>query len=174
MQFIQRILTRLRSPAAQLRRVRAASAYIMRHVGMTGRVDCLGTRDADGRPGFILMVQTPQCIPGAAREEIRQFFRRKLTELGELRGQPFMLLIRDAEDLSLAHRAPANSSSARIASVVAAANDEVERGLPAEQLADLRSVVRQRLSERRRERGDSDYAPLRPVPLTALGSLPEH
>lgn len=173
MQFIERFRARFRSPATRLRRLRAASAYIMRHVGMTGRIECLATRDTEGRTGFVLVVQTAQHIPQTAREEIRQFFRRKLTELGELRGEPFMLTLRDGDDLSYVHRVHADSSSARIASVVAAANHEEERVLPADQLADLRSAVRQRLSERREARGHSEYAPLHPAPLTDIGSLPE-
>ena len=173
MQFIERVRARFRSPATRLRRLRAASAYIMRHVGMAGRIDCLATRDTEGRAGFMLVVHTAQHIPQPAREEIRLYFRRKLTELGELRGENFMLTIRDGDDLSYAHRAHADSSSARIASVVAAANHEDEHALPADQLADLRSAVRQRLSERREARGHTGYAPLHPASLTDLGSLPE-
>ena len=89
MQFIERVRARFRSPATRLRRLRAASAYVMRHVGMAGRIECLATRDTEGRAGFVLLVHTVQHIPQPAREEIRLFFRRKLTELGELRGEHF-------------------------------------------------------------------------------------
>lgn len=174
MQFIERIRVRYRSPATQLRRLRSACVYIMRHVGMTGRIDCLATRDATGRSGFMLLIDTMQHIPATSREELRQFFRRKLTELGELRGEPFMLTIRDGDDLSQAHRAPSDSSSARIASVVAAANHADEHDLPADRLADLRTSVRQRLNERREARGQSEFAPLRPLPMTDLAALAEH
>ena len=73
MQFIERIRVRYRSPATQLRRLRSACVYIMRHVGMTGRIDCLATRDAAGRSGFMLLIDTmpydasyrKEHIPGA-------------------------------------------------------------------------------------------------------------
>ena len=95
---------------------------------MTGRIECLATRDTEGRAGFVLLVHTVQHIPQPAREEIRLFVRRKLTELGELRGEHFMLTIRDGNDLSHAHRAHSDSSSARIASVVAAGMPVVRGG----------------------------------------------
>lgn len=150
-----------------LRRLQGAAQYVMRHVGMAGRAECLFTRSGDGRVGIMLVIQTPQQVPAVAREELQQYFRRKLVELGELRGQPFRLLIRDADDLSLAHRSRADSTSARIASIIAAANQRAEAGAPADQLADLRLAVRQRISERRRAREESDFAP-----LTDLGTLP--
>lgn len=170
MQFIQRLRQRFQSSETELRRLRAASVYVMRHVGMVGRVESLATRDADGRTGILLIVRTPQHVPPAAREEIQQYFRRKLVELGELRSQPFKLLIRDTDDLSLAHRARADSNSARIASVIAAANQKAPAHAPAEQLAGLRTAVQRRLRERRQARGDSEYAPL--APLTDIGALP--
>ncbi|QTD46939.1 hypothetical protein [Ottowia testudinis] len=167
MQFIHRLRRRFQSRLAALRRLQASAQYIMRHVGISGRAECLATRSADGRAGVMLVIQTPKHVPVAAREEIQQYFRRKLTELGELRDEPFRLVIRDGDDLSLAHRARADSSSARIASVIAAANQRSDAEEPAEQLADLRMTVRQRTSERRQARVDSDYAP-----LTDIGSLP--
>ena len=115
----------------------------------------------------MLVIQTPQVVPAAAREEMQQYFRRKLMELGELRGEPFRLLIRDGEEQSLAHRARADSSSARIATLIAGANKRPEADAPAEQLlADLRTTVRQRTHERRQARAGSDYAP-----MTNLGTL---
>ena len=84
-----------------------------------------------------------------------------------MRGEPFRLLIRDGEEQSLAHRARADSSSARIATLIAAANQRPEADAPAEQLlADLRTTVRQRTHARRQARADSDYAP-----MTDLGTL---
>ena len=170
MQFIQRIRHRFQSPLTTLRGLQSATLYVMRHVGLVGRAECWATRTADGRDGVLLVIQTPQVVPAAAREEMQQYFRRKLMELGELRGEPFRLLIRDGEEQSLAHRARADSSSARIATMIAAANHSPEADAPAEQLlADLRTTVRQRTHERRQARADSDYAPL--APMTDLGTL---
>ena len=105
MQFIQRIRRRFQSPLTTLRGLQSATLYVMRHVGLVGRAECWATRTADGRDGVLLVIQTPQVVPAAAREEMQQYFRRKLMELGELRGEPFRLLIRDGEEQSLAHRA---------------------------------------------------------------------
>ena len=167
MQFIQRIRRRFQSPLTTLRGLQSATLYVMRHVGLVGRAECWATRTADGRDGVLLVIQTPQVVPAAARAEMQQYFRRKLMELGELRGEPFRLLIRDGEEQSLAHRARADSLSARIATMIAAANHSPEADAPAEQLlADLRMTVRQRTHERRQARADSDYAP-----MTNLGTL---
>ena len=167
MQFIQRIRRRFQSPLTTLRGLQSATLYVMRHVGLVGRAECWATRTADGRDGVLLVIQTPQVVPAAAREEMQQYFRRKLMELGELRGEPFRLLIRDGEEQSLAHRARADSLSARIATMIAAANHSPEADAPAEQLlADLRTTVRQRTHARRLARADSDYAP-----MTNLGTL---
>lgn len=171
MQFIEALRRRFRSSGSELRRLHAAGHYVMRHVGMVGRVRCLATRDADGRPGVLMVIDTLQRVPAEARDEIQLYFRRKLAELGELRGRRFQLLIRDAADQSLAHRARADSSSARIASIIAAANEHQAAHAPSTQLADLRTSVRQRLRERRQARADSDYTPLTPAPLTDLGVL---
>ena len=154
-----------------MRRLHAAGQYVMRHVGMVGRVRCLATRDGEGRAGVLMVIDTPQQVPGVARDEIQLYFRRKLAELGELNGRRFQLLIRDAEDQSLAHRARADSSSARIASIIAAANHHDSAHAASTQLAHLRTSVRKRTRERRQARIDSDYAPLTPAPLTDLGVL---
>lgn len=171
MQFIEALGRRFQSSGAELRRLHAAGQYVMRHVGLVGRVRCLATRDGDGRPGVLMVIDTPQQVPGAARDEIQLYFRRKLAELGELNGRRFQLLIRDAEDQSLAHRARADSSSARVASIIAAANHRDADDAPSTQLADLRTSVRQRMHDRRQARPDSDYAPLTPAPLTDIGVL---
>ena len=97
MQFIQRIRHRFQSPLTTLRGLQSATLYVMRHVGLVGRAECWATRTADGRDGVLLVIQTPQVVPAAAREEMQQYFRRKLMELGELRGEPFRLLIRDGQ-----------------------------------------------------------------------------
>ena len=86
MQFIQRIRRRFQSPLTTLRGLQSATLYVMRHVGLVGRAECWATRTADGRDGVLLVIQTPQVVPAAAREEMQQYFRRKLMELGELRG----------------------------------------------------------------------------------------
>jgi len=171
MQFIQRLRQQFQSPVKKLRRLRAASLLLMRHVRLEGRAQCLFTRGADGRIGVLLIVQTQQRIPGAAREEIRRYFRRKLTEFGELEGQPFRMQIRDGDDLSQAHRARADSSSARVASIIIAANQASASDALAEQLASKRMALQQRLSERRQLGEASAYVPL--APLTDLGDLPE-
>ncbi|MDO5691072.1 MAG: hypothetical protein Q4G70_01135 [Pseudomonadota bacterium] len=157
MQFIQRFLS-----AGDLRRTRAASLHIMRHVRLEGRAECVATRDSEGRQGVLLVVQTSQHIPFESREEIQHYFRRKLTELGELRDRTFRLLIQDAGELSLSVRARSDSSSARIAAVIAAANFVASGHAPDIQLEGMR----QRMTERRQTREDSDFAP-----LTDIGAL---
>ena len=87
MQFIQRIRHRFQSPLTTLRGLQSATLYVMRHVGLVGRAECWATRTADGRDGVLLVIQTPQVVPAAAREEMQQYFRRKLMELGDERRQ---------------------------------------------------------------------------------------
>lgn len=87
MQFIQRIRHRFQSPLTTLRGLQSATLYVMRHVGLVGRAECWATRTADGRDGVWLVIQTPQGVPAAAREEMQQYFRRKLMELGDERRQ---------------------------------------------------------------------------------------
>ncbi|HNE60408.1 MAG: hypothetical protein IT498_02885 [Rubrivivax sp.] len=135
----------------------------MRHVGLVGRARCVATRDAHGHVGVLLMIETPQRIPHEARSEIQAYFRRKLMEFGELKGRPFHLLLRDRDELSQTQRDPVRSSSSRIAAIVAAANVGVDAVTLAEQVADRREQVRQRLSERRQARQESAYVPLAPV-----------
>lgn len=144
----------------------------MRHVGMTGRIECLTSRDLEGRLGYVLVISTIQRIPHHAREDIQQYFRRKLTDLGELRGESFMLVIHDGEDLFQAHRVQKRISSARVASLVAAANMEEEERVPADLLAERRRRVQELLNERRGSRGETGYQPLNAAPLTDLGALP--
>ena len=57
----------------------------------------------------------------------------------------------------------AASSSSRVASIVAAANADVDAAALADQVADKRQQVRQRLSERRQAREESGYVPLAAV-----------
>ena len=169
MQFIQRLRLPWRSKQAAARTIRAATLYLMRHVGMTGRVQCLLSEDGNGRSGYVLRLSTLQRIPRESREELRQFFCRKLNELGELKGAPLLLHIEDADDLAAASHVGRNISSARVASVVAAANMRAPQdSVPAELLQE----VRRSLKERREARGHSDYAPLGPSRLTELGALP--
>ena len=76
MQFIQRLRLPWRSKQAAARTIRAATLYLMRHVGMTGRVQCLLSEDGNGRSGYVLRLSTLQRIPRESREELRQFFCR--------------------------------------------------------------------------------------------------
>ena len=169
MQFIQRLRLPWRSKQAAARTIRAATLYLMRHVGMTGRVQCLLSEDGRGRSGYVLRLSTLQRIPRESREEIRQFFCRKLNELGELKGAPLLLHIEDADDLAAASHVGRNISSARVASVVAASNKPMTHEAAS---SNFLQDVRRSLRERREARGRSDYAPLRPAALTDLGALP--
>ena len=174
MQFIQRLSLKFRSRRDAARSIAEAGRYLMGHVGITGHVECLLSCDAHDRHGFVLRLNTFQRIPHSAREEIQHYFRRKLTQLGELQGAPLLLWIQDADDQWYASQANRSVSSGRVASVVAAANiEQASPDLPAAQLDDLRRDVRRRLIERRNVR-NSDYAPLGPTPLTDLGALSPH
>ena len=170
MQFIQRLRLPWRSKQAAARTIREATLYLMRHVGMTGRVQCLACQDDYGRSGYVLRLSTPQRIPRESREEIRVFLSRKLNELGELKGAPLLLHIEDAEDLAVASQVGRIITSARVASVVAASNRQpTHDGVSADFLEDVRRSLRERREARLLS---SDYVPLRPAPLTELGDLP--
>lgn len=171
MSIFKRVRAWLRGGAWRLRRVQRATRYLMAHVGMTGWCDCVATRDGDGRAGYLLVIHTHQRIPAVCREELRCYFRRKLVQLGELGAVPLLLFIRDADDLARAHRQVAEVSSARIASVMAAANVSAQDAAPPERLAELRLTLRERLARRRQGREDSAYVPAVAAPLTDLGGL---
>ena len=171
MQFIQRMRLRFRSAASSALAVGAISRALMRHVGITGRLECHVCRDSQNRRVFVLRLNTFQRIPPEARGEIQQYFRRKLDQLGELQGAVLFLLIQDAEDQARARHANRAISSGRVASLVAAANVGHDRPyLPGEQLDDLRRDVRRRLREQREKR-QSDFSTLGVIPLTELGAL---
>jgi len=167
--IIKRAWARLLGGAPRLRRLEKATRYLMAHVRLSGRCECLEAHDAEGRAGCVLLIHTPLRIPAAEREQFRRYFQRKLGELGELGPKPLMLVIRDGEDIARARQQAGEVSSTRIASVIAAANDTPMEFVPSEQLARLRGVVRERLAERRQQRGESAYVPL--SPLTDLGAL---
>ena len=120
MQFIQRLSLKFRSRRDAARSIAEAGRYLMGHVGITGHVECLLSCDAHDRHGFVLRLNTFQRIPHSAREEIQHYFRRKLTQLGELQGAPLLLWIQDADDQSYASQANRSVSSGRVASVVSA------------------------------------------------------
>lgn len=149
----------------------------MRHVGLQGHCDCLLTHDEHGRDGVLLRIETRQCVPPSERLHFERYFARKLRELGALGsagGWALQLVIRDrnepAPDAARPHR---HVSSGRIASILRAFNGHT--GARAQdQVLELRESVRQRLSARREERRDSDYAPLSSPALTDLGALAEH
>ena len=157
-------------PEADLRRVRSACAMLMRHVGLSGRLECLATRNAFGHAGFLVLIESPQHVPPHVRVGLQAYFRRKLTELGELRGAPVLnVLVRDVDDLTHAHATPADVGSGHVAATLMAANAERQ---PGEELADLRRDIRRRLHERRESRVEHTYTPRRPLALTELGELP--
>lgn len=172
MQFIQALLfSRWRSRSAgvaDLSQVRTAARRVMHHVGLAGQLHCLATQDEEGRAGVLLSIETPQCIPAEVRAEFQHYFQRKLNELGALHGVPLRLVVHDLNDQVQARKAPAGSSSARIASLVAASNADRGRDDPAGQLADLRQAVQLR-RHARREREWHRYAD---AALTDLGALP--
>ena len=59
MQFIQRLRRRLRSPSHDLRRLRGASQFLMRHVGLAGRARCAQTLVSPRHVGVLVEVETP-------------------------------------------------------------------------------------------------------------------
>lgn len=175
-QFIQGAGWPIFMRRARIRRVRAAVQYLMRHVGLVGRCDCVLTRDERGHLGIWLRIETRQRVPRTERQHFQAYFRRKLREFGELgdRGHWHLrLLILDGDDLTAAAVRPrAPVSSGHIAAIVRAFNGG-ETG-PANleaRVLELRDSVRQRLIARREERIGSDYSPLAAATLTELGSL---
>ena len=170
MQFIERWLKRCSEPDADVRRVRSASAMLMRHVGLSGRLECLATRNALGHAGYMVLIESPQRVPPHVRAGLQSYFRRKLIEMGEL-GGPRLLYggVRAGDPLTPAQATPADVGSGHVAATLMAANAGRE---PAEELADLRRDIRRRLHERRESRTEPAYTPRRPPALTELGQLP--
>ncbi|MFD1709326.1 hypothetical protein FVQ98_07630 [Ottowia sp. GY511] len=169
MQFIQRLRIRWAMRESNLRRVRSACAILMRHVGLSGRLECLTTRNAMGHAGYLVLIESSQHVPPHVRAGLQAYFRRKLTELGELRGSPLLnVQVRDVDDLTHAQAMPADVGSGHVAATLMAANAGRE---PGEELADLRRDIRRRLNERRESRAEH-YSPRRPIALTELGDLP--
>ena len=170
MQFIERLLKRWQTPETDVRRMRSACAMLMRHVGLAGRLECLATRNALGHAGYLVLIESPQRVPPHVRAGLQSYFRRKLTEMGELRGAPLLhVLVRDVDDLTQAQSTPADVGSGHVAATLMAANAGRE---PAEELVDLRRDIRRRLNERRESRTEQAYTPRRPSALTELGQLP--
>lgn len=170
MQFIQRLLQGWSTPESELRRVRGACALLMRHVGLSGRLECLVTRNALGHAGYLVLIETPQHVSAHLRAGLQAYFRRKLTEMGEMRAASLLqLMVRDADDLNQAQAMLPDVGSGHLAALLVSANVGRE---PAEELADLRRDIRRRLHKRRESRIESGYAPHRPAVLTELGQLP--
>ena len=156
----------------RIRRVRAAVLYLMRYVGLQGRCDCVLTCDERGHPGLLVRIDTRQFVPFSERQHFESYFCRKLGEFGELGVDgrwALRLVIRDRDELATPRLVV---SSQRIASILRAFNDPVPdaRG-DDERVLELRESVRQRLSARREERGNTGYAPLADAVLTDLGAL---
>lgn len=145
----------------------------MDYVGLHGRCECLGMRDAEGRSALLVIVTTKLNVPVAEREQFQPYVQRKLAEWGEIDHLPVMVVIRDAQDLARAQRQHRHVSSTRIASVMAAANAvELHEALPSDLLAVARQNVRARAAVRRREREESAPVPLAEErPVTNLGEL---
>lgn len=161
---------------SRIRRVRAATQFLMQHVGLAGACDCVLTRDERGRKGVWLRIETRQLVPRTERKHFQAYFRRKLREFGELgRAGDWHLrvIILDGDDLRAAAVQPrAPVSSGYIAAIVRAFNGGETRPASLEaRVHELRDSVRQRLIARREERAASDYSPLEAATLTELGTL---
>lgn len=176
MQFIQGAGWPGFTRRARIRRVRTAVQYLMRHVGLVGRCDCVLTRDERDRVGVWLRIETRQLVPRTERQHFQAYFRRKLREFGELGGTGdwhLRLVILDGDDLTAAAVRPrASVSSGHIAAIVRAFNGaEIGPASLETRVLELRDSVRQRLLARREERAVSSYCPLEAATLTELGSL---
>ena len=83
MQFIQRLRQRWAGPATEVRRVRSASAMLMRHVGLSGRLECMVTRNAFGHFGYLVLIETPSnpvpSKPQPAKAPIHQIAQEVLS-----------------------------------------------------------------------------------------------
>ena len=173
MGFLQRLGLGRPSIGDRLNRLNHGAQLLMKHVGLTGRCDCVHMRDPDGGTGFLLQIQTPLLVPVSDREEFQQYFGRKLSQYAGLDDEPLILLIRDANDIRHAARDRGDVRSARIASILAVANPANSDTPPAEHLlARMRDTVRGRRDAQREARSRSDFSPLDAVPLTDLGALP--
>ncbi len=171
-QFIQRALGPVLGRGVRLHRVRSATRLLMRHVGLSGRCDCVLTHDERGRRGVLLRIETSQRVPWAERGRFEAYFQRKLFEMGALGERTMLqLVLFDGEDLAGAASAPqGHVSSRQIARIVRSANP----GDAAESPHDARvTQLREHLSARRRARIDSDFSPLQAAPLTELSPLGE-
>lgn len=170
MQFIQRARWPVSTRGMRLRRLRGAARLVMRHVGLAGQCDCVLTRDQWGQHGVLLHIETPQCVPPAERPQLQAYFQRKLCELGELGERGLLRLhVVDGEDQARVGEQPVGHvSSRRVASMLRRANPEAA---PPPRQADRVTQLRQHLSARRRQRIDSDFAPLQGLTLTELSPL---
>ena len=111
MGIIQSLHHRLQTSPWRLRRVREAAQYLMDYVGLHGRCECLGMRDAEGRSALLVIVTTKLNVPVAEREQFQPYVQRKLAEWGEIDHLPVMVVIRDAQDLARAQRTGAQRSA---------------------------------------------------------------
>lgn len=174
MSVFKRVRGFLRGRTARLRRLKQGALYLMKHVQMTGYCECFVTRDADDQPGYLLIVNTHQIIPVSDRELIQSYFRRKLAEFGETGSLPLLVTLRDGDDLAHAmQQPPALASSARIASIIAAANQGSPEGPPSQLLRQRREDLAAERKHRFEDSGGGDYEPKQEMPMTDLGSLPE-
>ena len=84
MGFLQRLGLGRPSIGDRLNRLNHGAQLLMKHVGLTGRCDCVHMRDPDGGTGFLLQIQTPLLVPVSDREEFQQYFGRKLSQFAGL------------------------------------------------------------------------------------------
>lgn len=171
MQFIQRTRWLLGERRRSLQRIRAATEFLMRHMGLEGHCECAWSSDERERLGLLLRIETIARVPWAEREHFQTYFRRKLgqlRELGRLDDWDFQLVIVDAEDRQRrleSRQEPV--SSRRIAAIVRDSNQEQppEPKQPnqpeGQSLAEFRASVHRHWSQFRQSRPlrDSEQNP---------------
>jgi hypothetical protein len=174
MSLFRRLRERFGGRAARLHQLKQDAQSLMERLHLTGHCDCLLTHDADDQPGCLLIVQAHQIIPVEERELFQQYFRRKLTPADEAGdAPPLMVIVRDGDDVSRALNPPAHVGFARLASIVAAANEGAGGG---SQLAARLAEMRRQMAASRRQRpdeheGDDAYAPTQQLVTTGAGAL---
>ncbi|MDO5623383.1 MAG: hypothetical protein Q4G71_01700 [Pseudomonadota bacterium] len=165
--WIQRWQKRWRGNTSGMERelVERAAQTVMHYVGLSGRCDCLLTRDRLGRLGFLLRIETRQHIPAPDRVELGQYFGRKIQEMVRLEPHRLVVWFQDAKDsVRLSSMAPA--STARIVAHIRAANPTDEERAASAMVEQLRAEVQQGRQARRRQQQDDLE-----VPATDLGAL---
>lgn len=166
---------RLWSGGAQLpdrEQVEQAGRMVMQHIGLTGQCSCLQTRDAANGQGYLLTLKTMERVPATIRQDMAQYFSRKIKEMLQLDPSRLVVVLVDARDIVRQQTEPPASSALMHALVQQAKMHDQQ---VSEVVSRMREEAQEGREKRRRMREqrarDSGAAPLA-VPATDWSDLP--